>query len=641
MNLNFPLPSGLESRNIIDIGAPFQFTELVDPQSRAYKFLKSRMSVVDIFPCYYGVNFDPKGTIEKVVGGQSFKSGFKPAINYSEAMNKFEKMCRAYGVSSASALRLYLTDETTVTDQVTNQFKDNFFQELVDGLRSKMASVTDIARSLNATYPDKMANWTGDKMDSLANEGLNFLNLGDNQALQDIKDMAIDGVKIAIKGNKIALPKIWDTSDYRPAFSLNLKLFSPYGTPAAVKKFIIEPLIHLLLISCPQTADGVSYGQPFACSVKAYGITRLNLAVMSSLTLRRGGSDTSFNVFKQPLTIDVSIDFEPLVSGIAAYEADSISEFDRSQFSSSDEFGAFNVDAPSALIPTIGDLVNALKPMDFSKQSNRLGSIRDLMQIGQDLFNIGDFGNLGGLLGGVFGSSWSPEQMAFQNMLKTATNSALNQVNFGNGVGSSLKSMLQSLVSNTTSGRSYAYSSYQDSQYLYQDVYNDPYYSNDPEFVTGFENLSSSHNRYYYQSNNILTSTNSYNQNFLSGLNTNGSLTNFTQSVLQSLLNDSNSINSDYTTLDQYRYERDNYYNTTHYNINQRRTYVNNSTYYSSSERAERLQRLSAYQERVNRMNRNARYSDNYMNSARQNVVEINVPLEKVLSLKSNSVWSI
>ena len=104
------------------------------------------------------------------------------------------------------------------------------------------------------------------------------------------------GAKIVLKGQKLALPKIWQSSSYSSAFSVSTKLFSPYGSPKAIKKYIIRPLTLILLMGMPQTDDMVSYGKPFAVTVRSWGTSFLTLAGITNITLQRGGADSVFNI---------------------------------------------------------------------------------------------------------------------------------------------------------------------------------------------------------------------------------------------------------------------------------------------------------------------------------------------------------
>ncbi len=359
-----------------EIGAPFKFSELVDPQQRAHNFLRSRMQIIDLFPCSYGINFN-KLSEEKSEKSQQFDiSALAPRFNYEREMERYSKICVNYGLDPTMGLRLFLTDETTVTDQINNQFENSFFQGTIDSLKNNLQSISDVGRSVFGDTIDS-------KMEGKLNEWKANVNSPAYSAL-------VDTAKILLQGKRISLPKIWNTSDYRPAFTAIVKLVSPYGHPHAIKKFIIEPLLYLLILSSPKTTEGVAYGRPFGVTVKAYGITKINLASISSMTVTRGGGDSAFTVFKQPLIVNISLEFTSLIEGIASYDEHDIVPYEKSQIEGVDEVGTLkhnksSLEISRSLLPTVGDLVNSMKPVNEMPgiiKENEQGGVRDLNLVG-------------------------------------------------------------------------------------------------------------------------------------------------------------------------------------------------------------------------------------------------------------------
>ena len=288
------------SYSVEEIGKPFRFADSVDPQERAYRFLASRMNCVDIYPCNYAQSYlyDGKG-----------KSLFKYGLGYEKAMERYRQMCSFYlGDGSPSALRIFLTDDTTTTDGIQTQYTENFFQKLADGLSNALQGFTNIASSLGSSA-------LNDGVDKLLNEGIdtgkivgdvsNGLGLsGPNKdMLGGIVEGLKAGAKIVLKGQKISLPKIWQNSSYASSFSVSTKLYSPYGSPKAIKKYIIRPLILILLMGIPQSDDMVSYGRPFAVTVRSWGTQFLSLAGITNVTLQRGGADSAYNIYNKKIFV--------------------------------------------------------------------------------------------------------------------------------------------------------------------------------------------------------------------------------------------------------------------------------------------------------------------------------------------------
>jgi len=134
-------------------------------------------------------------------------------------------------------------------------------------------------------------------------------------------------------------------------------------------------------MAAPKTPDGVSFGHPFTLTLNAYGMAYAPLAAIKNITLRRGGSDSSFNIYRQPLTIDVTIEFDFLIKGFAAYKHDA-HNFDphdkdiytrasQSAFMAEDEFAAAGTGrtSKSPSLTTIGKIVQSLQPIPKSQFS--------------------------------------------------------------------------------------------------------------------------------------------------------------------------------------------------------------------------------------------------------------------------------
>lgn len=445
-----------ETVDIEVLGDPFRFMDMVDPASRAYLFLKSRMSVIDLYPCEYGLGFF-SGKQEGSPENQIDFSQFKPTIDHASAMETYSKMCSLYQIPARSGLRLYLTDETTVTDQIVSSYKDNFFQQFFNKLSDVGQSVSSISRSMHSQKYDKEVNAAVDKSAQYIDEGIGKLlnKVGASEGIKDKMGQTIDflstGAKFVLKGNRLSLPKIWDNSDYRPTFSAVTKLYSPYGHPKAIKEFIIKPLMYLMLMALPRTQDGVSFGRPFACSIRSYGLTNISVGSIIGMTIRRGGQDTAFNVFRQPLVVEVSLEFESLVNGIAAFEQqsvnDKIPQSEINPFLESDSLDTgrnLSSEEIPGLMPTLGSMVKALSPVNLEGTAiNVQGSVRDL-------YMIGGQGSLGSTAAGVLGGILSE----FNSAYTSATETANDQTSFGSLFSSGITNAVANGINSYSRGAS-------------------------------------------------------------------------------------------------------------------------------------------------------------------------------------------
>jgi len=338
--------------DLIKIGKPSTFHNDIDKDHRVGHFLRSRMNIIDLLPCTYKLNFAAG------MDSDSDSAGLLPEINY-DVMDEYKKTGVTYGLKPVSGIRLYTTDSTTATDSISNSLKDNYFQTGINALSKMGSPIQDMMRSADQ-------NFTSDLLDSVRKDkAIKDIVGSKNDSYGNLASKVLSTATDVIgKGYRISLPSIWNDSTYTPNFQAQIKLVSPYGHKKAIKEFIIRPLMHLLILSSPKTEDGVSYGNPYCLTIKAYGMNYTPIGMISNITLRRGGNDSSYNIFKQPLSIDVSLDFQYLVKGFAHYKHDK-NTAEPGIFGSSDDFEYLTSDSGNhASLPTVGHIVRSLKPRE-------------------------------------------------------------------------------------------------------------------------------------------------------------------------------------------------------------------------------------------------------------------------------------
>lgn len=367
--------------DLFRIGRPINFPNRIDPSHRISRFMRSRMNIVDIVPCDFTIDFGDVG--EKTEGDNSIDlSGLIPQITYSDAVQRYKNSCKSYGIDNKYVgLRLYTTDDTTANDSISNDFGENAFLAAINKLRTMAAPIRQFTESIGGTQARRIvtrqalgaAERTLGSAGTTAEEilGVDTAKL-QNDALGDLKSLAGQvsraAAELIMHGSRIELPKIWDNSTYMPSFTSVVRLVSPYGHPNAIKEFIIRPLIHLLLLSTPTTYDGISFNRPQTLSIQAYGINYTPLGIIQSINLRRGGADTSFNVYRQPLSIEASVVFQFLTNGIAHFDGGVKSQlnYDENIFSESQkpfEKSRLLGNTSKATIHSVGRIVTSLKPI--------------------------------------------------------------------------------------------------------------------------------------------------------------------------------------------------------------------------------------------------------------------------------------
>ena len=336
-----------------EMGNSIKLRDEIDQEQRITNHIRSNLSTIDLIPTNYqltlnNLNTGTWGITYDVPGG----------------IGNFQKATSAYGgnIAGASGLRLWLTDDSVVSDSFSNNFNKNIIESGVDSLsgltttlRSLGKAVGNETMSSGAATAKAGAAWAAGTASKLMTSDADIAK-GIEGAISSGADAMAD---VIFNGKHISLPKIWTSSTYAPTLTVTVKLVSPYGSKLAIKNFIIEPLVALLALTSPQSNDGVTYGLSQPLQVKGYGITNMNLACIQNVSMRRGGRETAFNIYKQPLILDVMITIAPLADGFAAICDKGKDIVDLSKADIPLDAG---YTAAGPAITTVGNIINSLRP---------------------------------------------------------------------------------------------------------------------------------------------------------------------------------------------------------------------------------------------------------------------------------------
>lgn len=296
--------------------------------------LKNNLTITTFSPTGYSINLSV-GSDDEAAAASTSKTIYKmggsmsnsvkvdnKVITTSTALDNWLKMQRTIMSggedyispfkNACKTFSIIATNDSTINETISNDYAPNKLGDVPsmlgsifgNGIKSKLDAFKNSAQfaASGMTSVDSMAM-------------INLLRskdsaTGNNQFLSVLASQAI--------GIQSALPKVWQRSDYNNTSSFTIKLVSPSGHQDDVNRFVIDPLMRLILAASPITFDGVSYGYPPIWKVEARGLLNINLAAITAIVITRGGQDTLFNRYNQPTNIDVRITVEPLVNGFAS-----------------------------------------------------------------------------------------------------------------------------------------------------------------------------------------------------------------------------------------------------------------------------------------------------------------------------------
>jgi hypothetical protein len=359
-----PKKAASDGLQLKDVGNILQMRRAIDPSHRATNAIRARFHVADLIPVRYVLNFKALNKKESAV-----------KYNFSAAFEEYQGICDNYGLNSDYAgIRLWMTDDTTITENFSNEYGANAIQSTISSFGGVGQQIRDFAKATGTemgaaakSVADKAVASTASVIGSLAGS---VSGVEDNLAKgieQTVAGIMGTAAEMIIDGKAVSLPKVWKNSTYNPATSFTVKLVSPYGSPAAVNRYILEPLLYILILTAPRSSDGLSYGLPRPVRVRAYGLSNINLGMIQNVSLNRGGGAAVFNQYKQPLTLDVVLTIAPLTDGFAAMEPgmDDLAKFSEVPVVYEDKTHSYNDydnlgNTPA--ITTIGNVIQSLRP---------------------------------------------------------------------------------------------------------------------------------------------------------------------------------------------------------------------------------------------------------------------------------------
>lgn len=116
---------------------------------------------------------------------------------------------------------------------------------------------------------------------------------------------------------RITLPDVFSSSSFSRSISIELKFHSPYGDALSIFENEFMQLMFILAMGVPRQTGKMSYTSPFAVRVFVKNHIMINLGMIESISVTRGGDNNDWcpNGFPKTLTVSVQVkDCEPNIS---------------------------------------------------------------------------------------------------------------------------------------------------------------------------------------------------------------------------------------------------------------------------------------------------------------------------------------
>lgn len=202
-------------------------------------------------------------------------------------------------VSDTTYINFFLNgSETDISESITTSVADSPLAGIFDTISSAAATLNyftgsgfgvggeDVERALQDAVGDP-----GDTMRGILNIAENFL-----------------------KGGRMVLPKMVEGASYGKSVNVSMKFMSLYGDKYSVFLRCIVPICHILAMSLPKQLSDNMYTFPFVIRGAQLGQTVIDLGIITSVNIRRGGSDnTSWTIDTLATEWEVDMEITPLV----------------------------------------------------------------------------------------------------------------------------------------------------------------------------------------------------------------------------------------------------------------------------------------------------------------------------------------
>jgi len=243
-----------------------------------------------------------------------------------DAWGRYENIVKNLGFVPAKPIKVAFLADNFPTDTFTNEYGETFFQKMTDvasqGVRDIM-QVTGSATVGEAT--GKAAEFMkelGTGIGGMTGGGFGWVGKQIGKAGAGMrrleKSRSTAGlISRLLTGARVDMPNVWQNSGFSPSYTMTIRLYNPNpGSVEATKKYIIGPLAVLLALGVPQSDDGNTYRWPFFQKIKCPGIYNLDPAVITNISVIKGGDQQQIAQNQLLGMVDVRIDFVSLYNSM-------------------------------------------------------------------------------------------------------------------------------------------------------------------------------------------------------------------------------------------------------------------------------------------------------------------------------------
>lgn len=213
----------------------------------------------------------------------------------------------------------YINPNISYSETFQNSTKPSMLAGMVQG-------ASEFSKEIAFLFSAGAAQNLGDSQKALG-KGLETLGAGLTGGSGVIQRL-LSGVSTIISGANLIFPEIWMDSSFSRSFNIEITLKTPYGNPESIFTDILVPMAHWICLAAPRQASMNTYGAPFLIKFHIPGFCSVDMGIVESLTITKGGDGSAWSVDGLPLEVQLSINIKDLYSALSISRINGVSFVD-------------------------------------------------------------------------------------------------------------------------------------------------------------------------------------------------------------------------------------------------------------------------------------------------------------------------
>jgi hypothetical protein len=230
------------------------------------------------------------------------------ALDVFQFSDEFSTSLKNYG------LCFYADKSTSVSESADNTYTTSQAAELAN---QKGATLRE-ADKLNPTYGS-----TARLVDSI--KAVNPLGILEAMGTFDgIITRTANALFRVVNGSQLIFPDMWQDSRFERSYNLSFKFYSPYGDKLSIFRYVYVPFISLLALALPRQDGLLGYEAPFFMKISSPGYFEVDMGVVTSMTIMKGGADSLWTIDGLPQMIEVNMSVTDLYPQLVQIKDDAL-----------------------------------------------------------------------------------------------------------------------------------------------------------------------------------------------------------------------------------------------------------------------------------------------------------------------------